>query len=46
MVDHSQRGPIAQAALDSVSVLFGALFVISLLASLPLAIFLMMFAQF
>lgn len=43
---NSKRGPIAQAALDSITVLFGAMFFLSLLASLPLAIFLMVFAQF
>jgi Na+-translocating ferredoxin:NAD+ oxidoreductase RnfE subunit len=42
----ARRGPFAQAALDSISVLFGTLFVVSLVGSLPLAVFLMFFASF
>jgi hypothetical protein len=42
----SGRGPFLQAALDTINVLFGALFVLALVGSLPLAIFLMLFASF
>lgn len=42
----SQRGPFFQTALDAINVLFGVLFIVSLAASLPLAVFLMFFAQF
>lgn len=40
------RGPFIQAALDSISVLFGVMFIVALAASLPLAVFLMLFANF
>jgi|GEM_PF-3807017 len=40
------RGPFLQAALDTISVLFAVTFVLALVGSLPLAIFLMFFASF
>jgi hypothetical protein len=40
------RGPFTQAALDTISVLFAVMFVLALVGSLPLAVFLMLFASF
>lgn len=40
------RGPFLQTALDSITVLFCVLFIVALAGSLPLAVFLMLFAQF
>ena len=40
------RGPFIQRALDALSVVFGLLFILVLAASVPLAIALMMIAEF
>jgi hypothetical protein len=42
----SQRGPFLQTALDIINVVFGLLFILALAASLPLAVALMMMAEF
>lgn len=40
------RGPFLQAAVDSISILFCVLFIVALIGSVPLAVFLMLFAKF
>ena len=40
------RRPFIQVALDAINVAFGVLFIVALASSLPLAVFLMLFAQF
>jgi hypothetical protein len=41
-----ERGYVAQALIDSTAVLFGFLFFVSLALSVPLALFLLIFARF
>lgn len=41
-----KRGYVAQALIDSTTVLFGFLFLLSVALSIPLAIFLLLFAVF
>jgi hypothetical protein len=41
-----KRGYVTQAVIDSAAVLFGFLFLISIALSIPLALFLLLFASF
>lgn len=40
------RHPVVQYAIDVIAIVFGAIFIISVGCSLPLAIFLLLFCQF